>query len=232
MVLYDGKEAARVDEVLEGSYESTVEYLRALSAEVSRFRDLQKDIKASVGGVHYFEMVAIDCDYVKQQLHDRVEELINTIQLRVSTSNFEQMKSIRDELQEMANKLAIVPEDSEALKGLVEYAKTCEDRVDGILGIMDTEICPKVIFAATNDYELKEEDRILSAEIMDWPKRIASCLQNSYKMQSNEKKKRSHMLERRYEIFTNELASIDSDLRSLEKFHSLLPKALQRAWIE
>ena len=64
MVLYDGKEAARVDEVLEGSYESTVEYLRALSAEVSRFRDLQKDIKASVGGVHYFEMVAIDCDYV------------------------------------------------------------------------------------------------------------------------------------------------------------------------
>ena len=98
------------------------------------------------------------------------------------------MKSIRDELQEMANKLAIVPEDSEALKGLVEYAKTCEDRVDEILGIMDTEICPKVIFAATNDYELKEEDRILSAEIMDWPKRIASCLQNSYKMQSNEKR--------------------------------------------
>lgn len=229
--LYDGSEDTAVAFKIKNrkfGMESRAS-LKELNTELMRFRTVQRDIENAVEDFERFPMFLIDCTPIKGAYRGKAEKYVEIVQLQVAKDNSQIMQDLCAEYSEMMQKLVKEPQDSEELHALIIYAKECETRVKEMEKRIVTEVSPRINFAINYDYHLSEEDTILVQNVYAFPSKVWESQRRSEKLQESQKQMRIQVLERRRELFADELSRAEEDCLKLQTMGDLSPLGVDRS---
>ena len=192
--------------------------LKDLNAELERFREIQNVVENTWDDRECFSMFVVDCSPIKQAIKKKAESFVSTVQTQIAQDNSDLMKGLCDKYAEIVSTLLAEPEDSEALQRLMSYCKEISGMIKDMEKCIVMEVSPRVNFAVNYDYHMSESDVSLLNKVFSYPGKVWEAQHRSEKLQEDQKQMRIQVLERRKEIFSDELRRMEEDCKKLQTF--------------
>lgn len=193
----------------------TRQSLKVMDQVLGGLRDKKEEIKNLYESLENFNMISLNCKPLIRSLCDKVDALIEQVQVQVEQDNSKIMEEMCSEYSDIINKLLVEPKGSEELKELIEYAKATQERAKELETQIVTEISPRIYFAINYDHHLSTADTKLITRLFAYPEKTWETQQRSEKLQEDHKQMRVKLLERRRELFADELSRCEEDVDKL-----------------
>jgi len=203
--------------------------LKELDADLERLRAVQRQIETCAESRFKFPMFVVDCEPVKKSFKKKAESFIELVQNQIGQDNAAIMRELSDECTTIIKKLLEEPENSEQLHELVAFSKESETRAKEIEKRIVTEVSPRLNFTVKFDFTPSESDIVLIQKAYAFPSQIWSAQRRSEKIQEEQKRTRIETLERRRELFADDLAQHEELCEKIRSFGDLSPVGVERA---